>query len=989
MTTTVRELDGSINLQLGDGGPGKVLSIANYGGVAQRDILPRIVGDQSPGSTLALSETGITGVLRRKWRVNGVDVAGEEGMSFLMPVQGAVSCELLCDQGLIETPPVEAYGSHHSQMHGTAEAEMLRLIPHAEASHVAVADGDWSDPAIWDVRSVPSDCAIVLIPDGRSVRYDMSSSPRIDRIRVDGALTWALDKSTELLVETLLVTKTGVLEIGTGHTNRLPEQFQARIIISGCSCGIDPHVPTDMDITVDPSLMGRGVLGDGVFRAFGAFRTRYVQTADGNAPLASNNVLAFDTVPSDWQVGDTIDVPGTRAQVVNRVFVEEQERRTIVAKTSTSVTLDAPLIYNHDHHAPSVTRTDLQPPIVNLTGNIEITSEITSPSHRRGHTMFMHSAVVDWWDVRHIELGRTDKSINSGVKTDGQLRVFDDDAYGLVLKPFDAQSNIQSRYPAHLHFLGFGRETRPIIANCVVDGTPGWGMVHHGCDADLMTNVITKFQGAGMVSEEGSEIGAWSGNVVYGVRSTCAGIGFLKSKEATWRNNLGDFFTTGIAFAMRNRVMRTTDNWALAASDGYAFYHRATSNPADSIAPPKGPPRGRLDVYDLKPIRDNTNLNQFYVDVPINHFTDNWAFGCFAGLQVLKSDGEQHHDLNVKFLRLRTAATWMGVMLNYVGAYTLRDFDMVGIDLDAYSKSARSKNRAFIVGGNVQQVAVVDATVENFRIPVETINSDELNGVSPVDFSQDTPRFIIAGLNAFNCPSLVPKLTDGSIQQNAVDVNLILPVTPPYVEPTTDLPFIVAHHDESGAIPGGVGNYVSGFKTDSVGSQVQIPMPWDDKGLRFSAHAATFVKRYAELFGVWTYQGQSILRVPYYFSDQIYGTPNKFYHAILMLGDTSIYDDNGVFEFSDHAPIQANFSVTCAPGATVTIDPLNGAIAAPGRTLRMDNLIDPAHGNVVENFTAGTFGYTRDTFSTADDLVHVFITDESRFTRVDVTITAS
>lgn len=56
------------------------------------------------------------------------------------------------------------------------------------ATHVAVNNGDWFNPATWSSGQVPDEGALVHIPEGVTVSYEGSSEAKIFMVRVDGAL---------------------------------------------------------------------------------------------------------------------------------------------------------------------------------------------------------------------------------------------------------------------------------------------------------------------------------------------------------------------------------------------------------------------------------------------------------------------------------------------------------------------------------------------------------------------------------------------------------------------------------------------------------------------------------------------------------------------------------------------------------------------------------------------------------------------------------
>jgi len=88
----------------------------------------------------------------------------------------------------------------------------MLLVPPDEATHVAVADGDWSAASTWD-HGVPGTGAKVFVPSGRVVTYDADSAARIATIRIEGELAFDPAVDTRLVVDFI-----AVIPGGTGNT---------------------------------------------------------------------------------------------------------------------------------------------------------------------------------------------------------------------------------------------------------------------------------------------------------------------------------------------------------------------------------------------------------------------------------------------------------------------------------------------------------------------------------------------------------------------------------------------------------------------------------------------------------------------------------------------------------------------------------------------------------------------------------------------------
>ncbi|WP_198648287.1 G8 domain-containing protein, partial [Cyanothece sp. BG0011] len=186
-----------------------------------------------------------------------------------------------------------------------SHASFLDIVPHSNATHIAINNGDWFDPNTWQDGIIPNDNADVVIAQGVQVFYDQKSEARIHTIRVDGTLAFSENTNTQLIVDYIAVSNTGTLEMGTELN---PIKAQANIIFAP----VDPNNP-EIDTNWDPHQLSRGlVAGDGAkVSIFGEEKTAYVTLADNH--LAGSTELTFsEPVPTNWEVGDQIVLTGTQ-----------------------------------------------------------------------------------------------------------------------------------------------------------------------------------------------------------------------------------------------------------------------------------------------------------------------------------------------------------------------------------------------------------------------------------------------------------------------------------------------------------------------------------------------------------------------------------------------------------------------------------------------------------------------------------------------------
>ncbi|MGK7296952.1 MAG: G8 domain-containing protein, partial [Candidatus Wenzhouxiangella sp. M2_3B_020] len=400
---------------------------------------------------------------------------------------------------------------------GPSDAVATLLDP-ADATHVAVKSGAWSDPSTWAGARVPGSDADVHIPQTVAVEYDAVSDARLHAVRVDGALRFATDIDTRMVVDTLIATPDSTLTIGTAE-KPVRADVKAEIVIADNG---------PIDLSADPDQLGRGVVAQGRFEIHGAKKESYLTLAE--EARAGDGVITVEGDAANWNIGDKIVVIGTRQGQF------QDEERTIKAIDGDVITLNAPLRYDHDTPAGH----DLPTYVGNTSRNVVISSE--NPDGVRGHVMAMHTPDTEIRYAEFNELGRTDKS-----------------------RPLNQDGNVEGRYPLHLHETGAQDGAQMAIAtgNAVVGG-PGWGIVQHASHAAVDYNFVYDVLGAGIVSEDGNETGQWIGNLVSSIPGD--------SEFSIKRDELaGDFGHSGVAYENQSRLIVQQDNIAANATTAWMF----------------------------------------------------------------------------------------------------------------------------------------------------------------------------------------------------------------------------------------------------------------------------------------------------------------------------------------------------------------------------------------------------------------------------------
>jgi hypothetical protein len=434
-----------------------------------------------------------------------------------------VSAALLTFAGTCQVAAGQSCG------HPMVAQHLMNLLPSGEAERTAVASGPWSDPATWGGATdadLPRPGDDVLIPAGIAVTYDVfddgdrlgPDTTRVRYLRVDGELRWATDRSTRLYVDTLYNAPDAFISIGT-EADPLPAAHSAEIVFIA---------DTSLTPANDPRQVGRGFVPHGPHRVVGADKTDFAALA-GDA-LAGDTTLTLAQDPSGWELGDRLVLGGTSfnpngSNEDNSRFRDEVLIITSINGSTIGFVNEDP---NHtalrwDHARPDGVHfdpEDLTLYVANLTRNITFRSELDpaspdtpSPTDRqdlrRGHVMVMHEHDSIIRNAAFVELGRNNKNH------------FADDPISNVDGSPAGGTNTRGRYPVH-HHRNLPQNYQPVdfsncppaeVTGCVVEGSPGWGFVHHDSYSVFADNVAFDVLGSAFVQESGNEIGLWQNNI--------------------------------------------------------------------------------------------------------------------------------------------------------------------------------------------------------------------------------------------------------------------------------------------------------------------------------------------------------------------------------------------------------------------------------------------------------------------------------------------
>jgi hypothetical protein len=605
-----------------------------------------------------------------------------------------------------------------AQVHDTSmqieHDAMMALVPTANATHIAISDGAWSAPSTWNTTQVPNHNARVLVPAGRTVTFDAASTPLLHWLRIDGGLRFSHQVSTQMLVDTIVVTPQGRLTIGD-ERQPIAADVSARIRF--------PSGPIDRNW--DPRLLSRGLLAHGATQIRGAAKLAFAELQ--NPIAAGATQVQLRTTPSGWRVGDQALITSARKRgtmwpawawnVDGTTGVSEDEVRTITSISGNTVAFNTALSFPHT--PPS--EPGLYVHIANLTRNVQFESEnapnfansTLAARQQRGHVMMMHEGDMRIEYAQFLQLGRTDKS----VLVDDPILQIDGTTPG-------TGNNARGRYPLHFHRSGARQLTgKPALARGnVVSGSPGWGLVNHDSHVLVEDNVSFDVFGAGFVTEIGNELGSFRRNLAVlgrgsGRHIKDAGCDFGACNRA-------DLGHAGHGFWFQGRNLLVEDNIAVSQRDAaFAYFHRSSPVTAgdnfeyierDDLL---RHPSIVKAAFPLELDRSNPifTASTFYDRAPIVVNRRNIAYNAYEALHIVKSGIEQHHEQRNMFEDLLGWGVINGIHLEYVSQYTFRRLKLYA---DAQTALQYCGYTGIVFGSDVRQDLVFETpVVKSFSLP--------------------------------------------------------------------------------------------------------------------------------------------------------------------------------------------------------------------------------------------------------------------------------
>jgi hypothetical protein len=522
-------------------------------------------------------------------------------------------------------------GHTHTTHKGEADQKdhdaLIALVPEANATHVAIRSGSWTDPKVWQNGIVPGDGANVLISQGVKVIYATQSDARLKTVRLNGILEFAHNKNTKMLVDTFVNTSEGKLWMGTAK-KPIQANKTARIIFTG---------DRPIDTSWDPKQMSRGLISHGEAAIQGADKLDFV-ALKGDAIAGSNKLVldlpAGSKVPTGWRVGDRLVLGGTsysysgsdadNSRFRDEILIIKSIKGNQIRFVNQDITSGNNQVLRFDHTRATGVKKEIKLYVANTSRNVQFESEkgAATPIEERGHVMFMHNPDVQVQNAGFYNLGRSDKSklVNDPTKNvDGSV---------------GTGTNRRGRYPLHFHQTGVDNvNSKPSLVkgNAVVGG-PGWGIVHHASHTLVEDNVVFDIVGAGIVAEAGNEIGTWRNNIT--IKTT--GIPWQEvQKTENDRERLFDLGFKGEGYWVQGAgQVAIENNIAISANDAGMTLFGDTLDPEKDFREATTFPVRNLPKKIRKQVAQKGQNEVDVTDVPLNKMTGFQAYNSNLGINL-------------------------------------------------------------------------------------------------------------------------------------------------------------------------------------------------------------------------------------------------------------------------------------------------------------------------------------------------------------------
>ncbi|MBI3878648.1 MAG: G8 domain-containing protein [Verrucomicrobia bacterium] len=424
--------------------------------------------------------------------------------------------------------------------------------------------GAWSDGKTWEGGKLPPAGAKVLVRPGHDVLYDLNSPQPVRSLHICGTLRFATDRDTRLDV--------GLIKIQAGE-NVSEEGFDCEVHLSASA----PDAPRatllvgtqeqpveakhtalirltwfeGMDKQSCPAIVDCG----GRMEFHGAPMNRtWVKL--GAPAKKGDTTISLNEPVTGWRVGDRVFLTGTTRQIKRektfRATVRhntQTEERILRAVSGTTLTLDAPLEF--DHTADGAYRGE----VANLSRNVIV--ESADPDGARGHTMFHRGSAgaISYAEFRHL-----------------------------------GKEGVLGRYSIHFHLVRDTMRGASVIGASIWDSANRWITIH-GTDYLVVRDCVGyQSTGHGFFLEDGTEVF----NVLDRNLAVQAGAGKpLPNQVLPFDHN------DGAGFWWANSLNTFTRNTA-AECDEYGFRFDAAANSGFDLALNVPQPDGSRRATDIR-----------------------------------------------------------------------------------------------------------------------------------------------------------------------------------------------------------------------------------------------------------------------------------------------------------------------------------------------------------------------------------------------------
>ena len=479
---------------------------------------------------------------------------------------------------------------------------------------VSVASGNWSDPNTWSLGRLPTDGDIVDIMPGNTVIYDVNSSVVLNTIAIQdtGILRFRTDIDTQVIVGNFEVLPGGYLEVGTA-ANPVAGNVLANIAIAN----------QPINTAIDPQQFGTGLIVMGKMTSHGAQKTPYVTLAQ--EAHAGDTTLHLASPSIGWHSGDFLVLPDTHQlnDSTRSTNYRAQWEELVVQSVSAdglTVTLTAPLRYNHlgAHDANGVL--NYLPHVINREGSIMIGSidEGNDPGQTRGYTLFTYRADVDIENTGFCELGRTTNTAEDDTTFDSHGNVTHIGTNQGDRTPMTAHNLLGPNTPQAngYQFTFIGNVVDDDASRDEANQTHQWGIVLNNSFYGLIQdNVVYNAAGAGIGVEDGaSSYNRFDANLVMRVLGTSSRPDQQLQGDGFYFHNPNNYITDNIATDINGSAWDVYSyGFDIDASGGVQGGGVGTVRvPASQGADPSVAGQSR-----------NVNMN----DTPLLDFSDNEIYG--------------------------------------------------------------------------------------------------------------------------------------------------------------------------------------------------------------------------------------------------------------------------------------------------------------------------------------------------------------------------